>query len=268
MILRLGKPKLNEFVSIWNVKNGKKEIGKQLEITVAAKLCVDVLKYTADCLCNKYKVNSRCACDVIVDWVCHYFFAVAFTSFIPCILRFFFFLFFSLHPSASLVLHKQLCVWFQFDDEFKVPQYHYLLNTLYDITTHCCAVSGCYEFWRPKLLQLRLHCSKYICRGLKYTNWLKPKKKKWRERERMELVYDGMCFIFFDVLANQSSHSKPNRSVVRKEGRGLSLDNNRQEICNVFQMYKSNYRFDEYRMWFRWMDDVDQALFMEIPFYR
>lgn len=43
-ILRLGKPKLNEICIDLerNEKNGKKEIGKLYELTVAAKLCVQI----------------------------------------------------------------------------------------------------------------------------------------------------------------------------------------------------------------------------------
>lgn len=50
--------------------------------------------------------------------------------------------------------------------------------------------------------------------------------------------------------------------MVRKKGRYLCKHNNRQKICNVFQIDKSNYHTDEYRMWFRWLDDFDRARFV------
>lgn len=133
--------------------------------------------------------------------------------------------------------------------------YSIRFTTLLHITAVQCAVSGCYEFWRPKLLQLRLHCSNYLQR-LKVYKLIKTEEEKTRRANAKVRVSYFRC-VGKSKLAQQTKYSIE-RLWWEKRDEVFFSDNNRQEICNVFQMYKSNYRFDEYRMWFRWMDDVER----------
>lgn len=180
-----------KFVSIWSArKNGKKEIGELYELAVDAKLCVRTNAHRADCLCNKYKVNSRCACDVIVDWVCLYFLLLL-------SLHIFFVHSFPSSSSFHFIPLPRWCCINSFvclvSVRRRVQGATIPLFTQYPIrhyyTLLCTAVSECYEFWRPKLLQLRLHCSNYLQR-LKVYKLIKTEEKRRRER------YDSTCFIF------------------------------------------------------------------------
>lgn len=98
-------------------KMGIKKLENRNELTIAAKLFVDVRTQT--CLCNKYKVNIV-GCDVIVETeFCLYFFLLlllllfSLHSFIHSLRSSF--VSSSLHPSANMYRINGYG-WFQFDN--------------------------------------------------------------------------------------------------------------------------------------------------------